>query len=227
MTAIKVCGITRPEDAAACAALDIRYLGLNFATRSPRRVDLGAAREIVAAAGGGIVWVGVFVDERRERIAQLVAQVPLTLVQLHGDELPPEVEPWGARAWKVVHVGEDEPAAASGRYPSVGALLFDRGGGRRRGGTGQPWDFALARALAGRRPVWIAGGLGPQNVAAAVLAARPFGVDVNSQVESRPGVKDSERIRQVLREVQRADRQIAMAGDGGDTGENEQAAGRT
>jgi phosphoribosylanthranilate isomerase len=224
MTAIKVCGITRPRDAAACAGEGIRYLGLNFAAASPRRVDLEAARQIVAAAGAEVVWVGVFADERPERIAELVARVPLSLVQLHGDETPAQAAAWGERAWKVVHVGDENLAESIERYPSVSALLLDQGGrrldlerggarGGARGGTGRAWDFALARPFAARRPVWIAGGLGPENVAAAILAARPFGVDVNSRVEVSPGVKDIGRIREVVKEVERADRQIARSGE--------------
>jgi phosphoribosylanthranilate isomerase len=214
MTAVKVCGLTRPRDAIGCAGLGIRYLGLNFAPQSPRRVDVERAREIVAAVEGDVVWVGVFVNERPARIAEIVREVPLALVQLHGEEPPELAASWGERAWKVLHAGDGDPAAAAEGYPSVGAYLLDGGGaGRARGGTGQSWDFRRARPLAARRQVWIAGGVGPDNVASAILAARPAGVDVNSQVESRPGIKDLERIREVVKEVERADRQIAGSGE--------------
>lgn len=223
MLRIKICGVTAPDDAVAAAAAGADALGINFYPPSPRSVCPQQAADIVAAVHGaadraGVAaprLIGVFVNEPVERIAAIQRAVRLTGVQLHGDESPADLaavaaacepETWLIRA---VRLAPDESLerlartlaahAAAGRLPD--ALLVDAAAGAAYGGTGRTLDW---EALGHRDPLaegvslLLAGGLHPGNVAAAIAAARPDGVDVASGVESAPGVKDVQRMGQFV-----------------------------
>jgi phosphoribosylanthranilate isomerase len=210
---IKICGITTPEDARLAVEVGATHLGLNFVPRSPRFLTTlvrakeiaGAARDAALARGHSIEVVGVFADEEMARVSEIDAVLSLEALQFHGSEPPAWIEEWGSRAWKALAVtstGEFDETARQ-RFPFVAAFLLDRP----RGGTGSSWDFASASArrfAAGER-VWLAGGLGPDNVEAAIRAARPFGVDASSRLESAPGRKDPSLLRQFVEAVRRAE----------------------
>lgn len=222
---VKICGVTRPEDAALAAALGADLLGLNFHPPSPRYLDpsrdLSRLREIAAAAGGATL-VGVFVNRPPEAVEEIAAAVGLDLVQLHGDEGPETVARFGARAVKVFRRAEPPPPEELARYPEAWGFLFDAPPRRRRpggepvpedpyGGTGESWDHGGLRDLlagssaqgdpAGGRPVLVAGGIRPGAARAALEASGARGIDVCSGVESGPGVKDTELMTRLFEEV--------------------------
>ncbi len=212
----KVCGIARPEWAREAAEAGADAIGLVFA-EGPRRVGLKQAAETAAALPPWVAAVGVFVDAPPAAIREAAAEAHLTAAQLHGDE-PPAVlgELVGLKTIKAVRVGgpEDVEAARAwheeclrqGQRPD--AYLVDaRVPGGPAGGTGQAADWAAARELAeaGLAPLILAGGLGPENVAEAIRAVRPWGVDGSSRLESSPGEKDPARIRAFLEAVRSVD----------------------
>ncbi|OPZ25489.1 MAG: N-(5'-phosphoribosyl)anthranilate isomerase [Lentisphaerae bacterium ADurb.BinA184] len=191
---VKVCGITRPADALAAVEAGADYIGLIFAAGSPRRVTPAQAAEIRAALPAGVRAVGVFVNAAFEEIAESATRCRLDLIQLHGDEAPAVAERLGPeRVWKAVHLHDLNDIEAAAAYPAA-ALLVDSRTATARGGTGRTVNWDLAAALAQRRLVVLAGGLGPENVAAAVRRVHPFALDVNSGVESAPGRKDPARL---------------------------------
>lgn len=207
MTVVKICGVTRPQDAAAAVAAGADWIGINFWPASKRRASIEQAIEVAAAARAAspsVVVVGVFVDQRLEGIDDLVDRIPLDRVQLHGDETPDQVAAAGARAFKAIALAGEADVERIAGYPGDTILVDTPSAGR--GGSGVTGDWALARravAESGRR-ILLAGGLTPDNVAAAVRAVRPWGVDVASGVESSPGVKDPDRVRRFIEEAKGA-----------------------
>jgi phosphoribosylanthranilate isomerase len=187
---IKVCGVTRAEDAEACLALGVDFVGLNFVPGSPRRLEVEAARALAGALRGKAVVVGVVADLDEAALRGLAREVGLDRLQLHGDEPPALVAALGSLAWKAVRVGSAADVDAARAYGGD-VLVVDAKVEGALGGTGRRVDPELVRALAAERPVLLAGGLRPENVAEAVRAVRPWGVDVASGVEARPGVKDA------------------------------------
>ncbi|MCA9231193.1 MAG: phosphoribosylanthranilate isomerase [Planctomycetales bacterium] len=206
MFRIKICGITSVEDARAAVDAGADALGLNFYEKSPRYVATEQARAIVAALDDLPLCVGVFVNSSREEIERIRREAGLRGVQLHGDEPAEFLVGLGAcpiiRARRMDERGakalaEDVVACqAAGRLPD--AILVDAAAPGHYGGTGKTiaWSelFDSERWLAGR-PLILAGGLNPHNVAEAIRVVRPNGVDVASGVESSPGVKDPEKMR--------------------------------
>jgi phosphoribosylanthranilate isomerase len=209
---VKICGIARPGWALAAAEAGADAVGLVFA-EGPRRVTPEVAAEIVRALPPWVTPVGVFVDEPPERVLAVARAVGLGAVQLHGDEPPEAMAALGTmKVIKAVRIGSPgdlaaarawrERARALGRPPDaylVDALVP----GGPRGGTGRLADWSSARQLAeeGFRPLVLAGGLGPENVAEAVRTVRPWGVDGSSGLESAPGVKDPARMRAFVEAV--------------------------
>jgi phosphoribosylanthranilate isomerase len=191
-TRIKVCGITRLEDALACIDAGVDALGFNFWPGSKRHVTVARAAEIVRAVPPAVLRVGVFVQAKPDDVRATVAAVGLGAVQLHGDEEPGEYAEAGVPLWQVLRVESRLPEAVSAHAAEV--LLDARAEGF--GGSGRSFDWSLARGA--RRyglPFWLAGGLTPVNVGEAVRRAEPPGVDVASGVESRPGMKDPALVR--------------------------------
>ena len=191
-TRIKVCGITRLEDALACIEAGVDALGFNFWPGSKRRVTVARAAEIARAVPPGVLRVGVFVKARPDDVRATVATVGLGAVQLHGDEDPADYAEAGVPLWQVLRIESALPGSVSAHAAEV--LLDARAEGF--GGSGQSFDWSLARGA--RRyglPFWLAGGLTPANVGEAVRQAEPPGVDVASGVESRPGMKDPALVR--------------------------------
>jgi phosphoribosylanthranilate isomerase len=210
---VKICGVTRATDAECAAGLGADFLGLNFWPGSPRHVELAAAGEIAAAAlaaRSSIRLVGLFVNERRERVEEIVEALGLDFVQLHGDEPEAELARWGDRLVRVVR-GDRLARATAEAAPF--AYLLDapraaRRGAAEYGGGGVAWAWGEARAWveARDRPVLVAGGVRPGNAAAALAASGAAGVDVASGVESAPGLKDEALMRRLIEEVRGEDR---------------------
>jgi len=201
---IKICGLTRPDDARRAVEAGATAIGMVFWAKSPRAVTLAQAEAVVAAVGRDVLTVGVFVDATREAIDHVMRRVPLGAAQLHGDESPAFVD---TLPWPVIKA---VAVPAEGSLPDLSPwggvrVLLDTHDPERRGGTGRLVDWARAAALAATRPVILAGGLRPDTVAEAVTRVRPAGIDVSSGVEQSPGVKDEARVRafiEAVREVE-------------------------
>lgn len=197
---VKICGITRTEDALAAAAAGADAIGLVFA-ESPRRVNLDQARTIVAALPPFLKVVGLFVDAPAATVRAVLGRVPLDLLQFHGRETPDDCRIFARPYIKAISMQDGVDAAAiAGRYTDAAGLLFDGFHPQMAGGTGATFDWArLPRDLG--RPVILAGGLTPENVAAAVRATQPYAVDVSSGVEVSKGIKSAEKIAAFIRAV--------------------------
>ena len=220
MFRIKICGVTRPEDAAHAVACGADAIGINFFPGSPRFVSADLAREIVGAVADRAEVVGVFVNESPGAIVALCGQLGIRRVQLHGDEPPGDASRIPLWRMKAVHADRAPDLPALLAYPCE-AFLFDAGGKGAYGGTGRElaWgelaerfpEIAAVRCSGGARKPWLlAGGLTPSNVERAILEARPFGVDVASGVESSPGRKDRDKVKSF---IERAKAGFRIAGE--------------
>jgi phosphoribosylanthranilate isomerase len=195
---VKICGITRLEDALAAVRLGADALGFNFWPGSKRYLPPAAARPIVRALPPFVTAVGVFVDPSREEALAAAEASGVQLLQLHGDEPPALCAMLPLPVLKGLRVGGPEALEALDRYPGVAGFLLDAASPG-YGGSGQVFDWSLAARAAARATVVLAGGLTPANVAAAVRAVRPWAVDVASGVESAPGVKDHDLMSRFVR----------------------------
>jgi phosphoribosylanthranilate isomerase len=189
---VKICGITRLEDALLAARLGADALGFNFWPRSKRFVDPDAARAIVDRLPPFVAAVGLFVNQPPAEVLATAARSGVVAVQLHGDEPRDEVNALPLPAMKALRVAGPESLADLHRY-RVRAFVLDAPSAG-FGGSGATFDWALARAAAERATVILAGGLTPDNVQEAIRAVRPYAVDVASGVESSPGVKDPDKL---------------------------------
>lgn len=203
-TRIKICGITRSDDAWAAVRAGADAIGLVFYSRSPRYIDPEQAAAIAVGLPPFLSVVGLFVNATREEILHTAARCRLDHLQLHGDEPPGACRDLPGRVIKAVRVAETRDLAGLERYPVDGLLLDARSAGR-YGGTGQRFDWSILDGYHPPRPLLLAGGLDPGNVAAAVRQVRPFAVDVSSGVESAPGIKDADRIARFVQQVRLAD----------------------
>jgi phosphoribosylanthranilate isomerase len=193
---IKVCGITRLTDALHAVEHGATAVGFVLWPRSPRAVTVERAADIIAELPSNVMTVGVFVNEPVDAIRQVVERARLTAVQLHGDEPPAYAD---ALDWPVIRaVSVNDIGEASEAWSPDTALLVDNIDPVRRGGTGAAIDWSQAAVIAQKRRVVLAGGLTPDNVASAIRAVRPYGVDVSSGVESAPGVKDFDKVAQFI-----------------------------
>jgi phosphoribosylanthranilate isomerase len=192
---IKICGITNPEDAIAAADAGADALGFMFYAASPRYLSLEVAGEISAKLPPSIMRVGVFVNPEPEVVSSAIRCCRLSLLQFHGSESPEFCRQFGIKSMKAFRIKDADSLAQLSRYQTDMFLLDSYVPGR-SGGTGEKfnWDLAIAAKECGR-PIFLAGGLTPQNVAQAVRLVRPYGVDVSSGVEAAPGKKDQQRIR--------------------------------
>jgi phosphoribosylanthranilate isomerase len=195
-TRVKICGVTRREDALLAARLGADALGLNFWPGSKRYVHPEAARAIVRALPPLVVAVGVFVNPTRDEVLRAVEASGVGVAQLHGDEPPELCASLPCPVIKAFRVSGPASLAALAAYDVQGVLLDAPAPGY--GGSGMTFDWALAAEVAASRPILLAGGLSPDNVAAAIRAVRPWGVDVASGVEASPGVKDPEKLRRFI-----------------------------
>lgn len=201
MTAVrvKICGITRVEDALAAAAAGADAIGLVFYADSPRAVGVEQARAIIAALPPFVTTVGLFVDAGRDELAHILASVPLDLLQFHGDESAEQCEGFGRPYIKALRVrAGDDIVARVADYPGAQGILLDAYVEGVPGGTGEAFDWSLIpQGLS--KPLILAGGLRPDNVAAAVAQVRPYAVDVSGGVEASKGIKDAQKVGAFIR----------------------------
>jgi phosphoribosylanthranilate isomerase len=203
-TWIKICGLTRLEDAIVAAEAGADAVGFIFA-ESPRRVSEDLVRAIVRDLPPHLLRIGVFVDESPATIARAIAVAALDRVQLHGFEEPMVRELAGTRVIKAYRARGEEVLEEI-RERAEETFVLDTWSQSIAGGTGETFDWNLARRASGIGRMILAGGLTPENVGDAIREVQPFGVDVSSGVEVGPGIKDPDRIRAFVEAVQRADR---------------------
>lgn len=204
-TRVKVCGITREQDARAASDAGADAIGLVFYAPSPRAVEAERAAELVCSLPPFVTTVGLFVDPDAAFVQQVLARVPLDLLQFHGDETPEFCERFGRPYLKAVRVRpETDLGATAERFTGAAGLLLDAYRAGVPGGTGESFDWSLIPSDLSL-PVVLAGGLEPGNVFDAVRRVRPFAVDVSSGVEQDKGIKDAAKIAAFMRGVQCAD----------------------
>jgi phosphoribosylanthranilate isomerase len=211
-TRIKICGITREEDLAAAVAAGADALGFVFFAPSPRYVTLERAAQLIVRVPAFVTKVGLFVNETAQTVHTVLAQVPLDLLQFHGDEDAAYCCQFGKPWIKAARVkpGFDllEYASAFAAAPGVAGLLLDAHV-EGYGGGGKPFDWSLIpQSLP--LPVILSGGLHPGNVADAVRAVRPWAVDVSSGVEADRGIKDAQKITEFIAGVRDADAGLSL-----------------
>ena len=196
---VKICGITSAGDARVAADAGADAVGLIFA-ESPRRVDFEEARRISLALPENILKVGVFVDEEPAEILRISREVRLDLAQLHGDESPETViavRRGGVKVMKALRVRDAGSLDALDSYEAE-LILLDAYSEKARGGTGQRFDWEVAKSFTGRDNIVVSGGLGPENVREAIEFFEPYGVDASSSLEDGPGRKNGERVRRFV-----------------------------
>lgn len=200
----KICGITRPEDARTAAELGADAVGLVFYAGSKRCVDAARAREIVRALPPFVSAVGLFVNAEKAFVDEILAQVPLDILQFHGDEDAAFCRQFGRPYLKAVRVRNTEDVQTAFRaFPDARGILFDAFVEGAYGGTGHCFDWSLLPDLSDK--AWIlSGGLTPHNTAAAIAATGAPAVDISSGVESAPGIKCAEKTAAFLSAVKQA-----------------------
>jgi phosphoribosylanthranilate isomerase len=225
MTWVKICGTTNLEDALVAVEAGADAVGFVFYEKSPRNISVEAAREIVEKLPAGVEKVGVFVDLESEQIREIVLAVGLGAVQLHGEksmnclweDLRPSAQSVGAS--RLIPMMYAETLRDGGFLISqdvrdqIFAILLDSRSDGTPGGTGATFDWESTRDIVQAISLWVpvivAGGLGPGNVCEAMRLFRPFGVDVVSGVEARPGKKDPEKVRAFVKAVREMDRKAS------------------
>lgn len=192
---VKICGITSVGDCLAAATAGADMIGLMFYERSPRHVAWDTAAAIAGALPPHVLKVGVFVEPSVETVQRAIAECGVSLLQFHGDEPPEFCTQFGVMSLKAFQIRDTDSLAALPGY-RTDAWLLDAFSPDARGGTGEQfnWELALEAKKLGR-PIFLAGGLTPENVAEAVRQVQPFAVDVSSGVESAPGKKDPAKVR--------------------------------
>ena len=204
-TRIKICGVTRSEDAQLAVELGVDALGFVFWPGSPRFVTAARAAAIAAAVPPLVATVGVFVDQPVDDIRRIADEVGLSVVQLHGDEPPAIWRLVPGPCFKAVNTAAGFDLASLASWPHGVYPLVDAPDPIRRGGTGRTADWTAAAAVARLRPTILAGGLDAENVRDAIARVRPHAVDVSSGVERSPGIKDANRLRAFVDAVAAAD----------------------
>jgi phosphoribosylanthranilate isomerase len=192
---VKICGITNIPDAQAAADAGADMIGFVFCEKSPRRVAIEIAAEIARAVPPFIVKVGVFVNPPEELVARTISECGLGIVQFHGDEQPDFCAQFGVMSMKAFRIRDAQSLRALPDF-KTDAWLLDAYSPDKAGGTGETfnWDLAIEARKLGR-PIFLAGGLTPENVGEAVRRIDPYAVDVSSGVEREPGKKDHGKVR--------------------------------
>lgn len=202
-TRVKICGITRIEDATAAARAGADAIGLVFEPKSPRYIKPDQAQAIVRALPPFVTVVGLFVNAAPDTVETVLNRVPLDLLQFHGNETPEQCRRYHRPYIKAIHMQPDVNLHEQARrYADAEGLLLDTAANV-AGGSGQTFDWSLVPTDLGK-PVILAGGLTPENVAEAVRKVRPFAVDVSSGVEQAKGIKDAQKISTFIQAVRNA-----------------------
>jgi phosphoribosylanthranilate isomerase len=212
MVRVKICGVTNVEDALLACELGADAIGLNFYEKSPRCISPFTASKVIAKLPPFVAAIGVFVNWQAAPVASLAKALGLAAAQLHGDESPKLV---GETAKKVsvikaLPVGKGSALPPFAKYRGVAAFLLDTPHSGQYGGTGRTADWTGAQTAAKSHRILLAGGLTSENVAEAILAVRPYAVDVTSGVESKPGKKDPAKLRAFFEAVARANQQLCL-----------------
>ncbi len=195
---VKICGLTRAEDAALAVELGADALGFIFWPKSPRATTIANVRAIGRSLPAFVTRVGVFVDASPDEVAATAADAGLDAVQLHGDEDVERYTAIDARVIKGLPLDDDAAVERVIDLPAHVTPLVDAADRERRGGTGRLADWARAARVSARRPIVLAGGLSADNVADAIRHVHPWAIDVSSGVEDAPGVKNAARLRQLF-----------------------------
>lgn len=201
-TRIKICGITNLEDALCAVDAGADALGFVFYEKSPRYVPPVKVAQIVSALPPFVTTVGLFVNVDSAVIRQTMSTAGLNVIQLHGDELPEDCCLPPYPVLKAVRVKDADSLVGIDEY-DVSALLLDAWDDQQYGGTGESFDWQLARKLTGSLPIILAGGLTPDNVTQAIQEVNPYAVDVSSGIEKSPGLKDHNKIYEFIRQVKK------------------------
>ena len=203
-TRIKICGITRDEDALFAAACGVDSIGLNFHPPSPRFIEIDAALAIRRILPPFVSITALFLDDSEDWITQVAHRLRPDYLQFHGSESAEFCAAWGIPYLKTIPMGSTVDASAyAARYPTAHGFLLDSNAAGRLGGSGDTFDWSRIPSI--DRPLLLAGGLSPDNVAEAVGQVKPWGVDVASGVEVSAGIKDSALVEAFFREVRRGD----------------------
>jgi len=203
-TVVKICGITNVEDGVAAAEAGANAIGLMFYEQSPRNVSLQTAAEIARQLPPFVIKVGVFVNPTEELVSSAIMECGLNVLQFHGEESPEFCQLFPVMTIKAFRIKDEASLDALTDYPTD-AWLLDAYVAGQLGGTGAKfnWDLAVAAKNRGR-PIFLAGGLTPENVADAIRQVQPYAVDVSSGVESAPGKKDHAKVRAFIQAAKSA-----------------------
>lgn len=204
-TRVKFCGLTRPGDVRLACELGVDALGFVMVRASPRVLQPSQLPGLRAAVSPLVDVVALFMNPRGSEVLDAMRRLRPTMLQFHGHENDAFCRSFGLPFLKTLPmgVGADDPQQVAKRYPSAAAFLLDGHGPGQTGGRGERYDWSQTPRL--NRPIFLAGGLGAENVGAAIREARPFAVDVSSGIEISPGLKDGEKMQQFLDEVRRGD----------------------
>lgn len=204
MTKIKICGVTREEDALFCASEGADFIGFIFVPSTPRFIEPEKAAEIahkIRAIEKRPKIVGVFRDASNDYIREIHSLVGFDVAQLHGSEPDDAIRDLGIPAIKTLRVSETLPDTHVA--PNAAWLLFDTFDERRAGGTGRRFDWSLLATYDRSKPFFLSGGVNDENIVAAISLVRPDAIDLSSGVEASPGVKDHERVGRLFERVRR------------------------
>ncbi len=201
---IKICGITRVEDAIQAAELGVDAIGLNFFPKSKRFIDNKTAMEICAALPKKVLKIGLFVNSSADEVNQKLEEISLDLLQFHGDETPEFCSQWGGKVIRAISPKKEKDLEIIKSFDFAKMIIVDASVAGQYGGTGEKADWEIAKKAVTNFdvPILLAGGLTPENVAEAIKIIRPFGVDVAGGVESSPGLKDFEKMKKFVLESQ-------------------------
>jgi phosphoribosylanthranilate isomerase len=208
---VKICGIGSLDEARAAQELGVDALGFNFWEHSPRYIVPAKAEAIIRELNPFVACIGVFVNERAERVREIQQQLGLGAIQLHGDESPEYCEGLAPiKLIKAFRVTEGFDPACVNEY-RVSAILLDAGVPGQFGGTGQSFDWRVALEVKQYGPLVLAGGLTAENVGEAIQRVRPSVIDVCSGVEAEPGRKDLQKMKRLMAEVERMNSLLAAS----------------
>jgi phosphoribosylanthranilate isomerase len=199
---VKICGITREEDAWTAVQAGADALGFIFVRASKRWIEPERARAIITGLPPGVIPVGVFVNAPRQEIGNVVETAGIRLLQLHGEESPEDASGFGVPVWKGFRVRPGFDLRSLSGY-AVNGFLLDNYVAGMYGGTGRTFDWETAIAAKKYGPIILSGGITPDNVVEAMRRVAPYAIDVNSGVESAPGVKDADKIHRLFEAVRK------------------------
>lgn len=191
---VKICGITNLEDAVFCAHAGADALGFIFYEKSPRHIDPSKAAGIIKHLPSAVMAIGVFVNQRRETIEEIIRLTHLGGIQLSGDESPEDCEGFTAPTWKAFRIRDVKDVDQIKQY-DVSAVMLDGASGNEYGGSGRLADFSVAVEMKKHHRLVLSGGLNPENISDALERVQPYGVDVNSGIEIAPGKKNPQKVK--------------------------------